>query len=161
MSGVHESEGAAVMEDATFYSCDDEPETLCHSDPDEAIEERLDCLAPDGWQKMTREERIAALPKTVTLYTYTRMKVRMQDIRTADDILADIVDPLTEEEYGDPDGRDAPDYFSKEGLPEVMAAIEALRATIHKHFVPWSCEQSNAEEIDVAKWLWENPEFLS
>lgn len=149
------------MKEDTFYTCDDAPEQLSHSEPEDAIEERLDTLAPDGWQKMTREERISALPKTVTLYTYSRMKVRPTDIRDVDDILADIVDPLTEEEYGDPEGRDVVDYFTAPGLEAVRAAIDKLRATIHEHFIPWGCEQTQEEEIDVAKWLDEHPEFLS
>ncbi len=140
-----------------FYTCDDDAESLTDTEPEEAVRCHLDAMLEP---RMTPEQVLAALPKTITLYGYART-VLPPTVPDPDDVLDNIMERIEEDEYGDPDGVSWEDRMDLPAVNGLKAKARELCEAIRLLYKPWSCEQVTKEEVDVEKWIRENePEWL-
>lgn len=147
-----------IEDEAMLWTCDDAPEGLSHSDPDECIEDYLDnyCDPPkwiDGkWTPLPREEQVKRLPERITVYGYKRAPLVADHILDPDTILERIYEALDEEHNGGEE--------PTEPTTRVQEAAAALCAVIREEYVPWNCERVATREIVVAEWLAQHPDFF-
>jgi len=147
-----------------FYSCDDDVETLTHTDIDEAIEDYLDRFWPAAWEFKDKErERIAvflgALPNEIEVYGYARMEFEDHHL-DAECLLQRIFEHIEEDELGDPDGRDFEDAFSDKGA-RVVEAAKKLVNEIRDTYEPWACDIVQTTKFNPIDWIREHrPDWL-
>jgi len=87
------------------------------------------------------------------LYVWERVVIdpKGYSINTVNDLLNKM-----DEEYGDPDG----DRYSEPTEKMKQAEMEFIKVVLSE-YVPWSCEQTCEEEIDVKGWVRKNrPDWL-
>jgi hypothetical protein len=125
--------------DGEFYACND-PETLTHETPEEALAEYLDT---DLNPKMTVTEVIASIRScSIDVTAYKRAEVSDKQIEDwADGLLEKLAEDF-DEEHGDPDGSTG-DAFPGDA-EQVMR--EAVKSIIRRSTV-WRCEPAGKVEL--------------
>jgi hypothetical protein len=133
-----------------YYDCDAYTDRLTHQDESDAIEYALDAwLTP----KMTAAEVIATLPKTLTVYEFSRMEVEADVDSLAYSAIERAFEAL-EEEYGDPES----EGDVTQGMRDAALAFAQVMVA---EYSPWACEQTGQHEVDVETWIRENrPDWL-
>lgn len=111
-----------------FYDVGDN-EILYNSDRDEAIQEAIE-QNPDL--------------ETFELLTYGRVEVEINIENTADKLIEILLESV-EEQYGSEDVYDGP-------IPKTREAAWNLVKTFLDEYVPWACEVTGKEEINVKEW---------
>lgn len=133
-----------------YWDCR-QSERLQNTEPDEEIEQWLDDAWEPEFEKMTREQVLAALPKTIELIGFKRMEA------SAVEYTGNVLDSLLEsidEEYGDPDNYSEP-------TAEMKDLERAFIEGVLKLYTPWACEESAKRTVVVADWIAENqPEWF-
>src|SRR5688572_25109891 len=118
------------MREPVFFTCDLDEERLLHTDPDEAIEEYLDCLGE--------------LPESVTVYGFARTEVgeafRERQGRKLLEVLLESLDEI----FGDPN------EATLAPPPEPMnLAARTFVDSVLDHYSAWACDEVTKEAINV------------
>jgi hypothetical protein len=128
-----------VFPEADYYACND-PETLTHETPEEALEDHLDgFLGP----KMTVAEVVAAIREnsiTVTAYRRGTVSEKLME-QWADNLLESLGETFSDE-HGDPDAGPC-DAFPDDAEKVMREAVKSIvsRSTV------WRCEAIG--EVDL------------
>lgn len=144
----------ADLPEPDFWTCKEDAEQLDCSDEDEAIEEYLDfSLHPN----MTAAQAMAALPKTVEVYGYTRDEG--PDEKEKNSWALGLTEQLLEwidDEYGDPDGE-----TDNENEPEVKNIAREMVDKALENYTIWRCHKVCTKTVDVEEWVKkERPDWL-
>lgn len=146
----------SVEREAIFWTCDDDAETLSHTDMDEAVEEHLDKFFDF---REPASAALARMPETVTAYGMSRRTIPEGEPALDVDALVERILEDLAEEYGDPDG--CYDPLDSDGAEAVKLMAGALMATVRARYRSWSCEQTTEVEVNVKEWIAENrPDWL-
>lgn len=135
--------------EADFWTCDEDAERLTYEDMDEAIEYFLDDLLSP---KMTAQEVVDVLPKTIEVYGYVRDTIKPESYKGH--VLEWFLETL-DEEYGDPDGD------LNDPTPGMQEAERVFIEAVLKEYVAWPCKKICTKTINTLKWVKENnPDWL-
>lgn len=128
------------FEEADLYDCWEESDELRWSDPDEAVESKLDEMDREQW------------PEEVTVYAWKRMEVERLP-RLIDFALQAILDDL-DEDYGDPEEATEP-------TEAMLAAARAFVDAVIAEYTVWRCEPCGQQTVAVLPWVHEHrPDWL-
>lgn len=121
---------------ADFWDCDDCPESLCNTDPVDALERHIDGWLSPGCDTVAI---IRGFGK-VEITPWFRNKLNQGHIDDAVDRMLQLAEELLDEdeELGDPNGDHncLADKALKEHRPKFVEAVKALYAEAE----PWGCE---------------------
>jgi len=149
------------FESATYYTCDDDAESLSCEDAEGAIEEFLDKVYEHGVGIVESIRRHSP----ITVYAYARREVTLHWMHGTADELSERFDEVFSEEFGDPDGGSR---ISKNDLAELARDFESAIGRLVANTEVWQCEQVatrtySAEEVESilresrAEWFEETP----
>lgn len=124
-----------------YFTCDDDAESLSHTEAVEAVGDYLDRLAGSGESEADTIRRVGS----VELFVCVRKPGPTEaELNSWADMLLDSAEEYWSEEYGNCVDPDEPfDRFPGQGL---------VAAALRQHFSqrePWQCEQMASVELDA------------
>lgn len=128
-----------------FWTCDDWAERLSTTEFEEAVTEFVDgFLAPGCDTEKILREKVAPLE----VYGYSRAAVTDSRLELeADDLVDHLAERLSEDEWGDPDGRH--DVLSSTGRALLKERFAAALRSVRAHIVPWHCEVTKTVVLEA------------
>lgn len=124
------------------YSCDDGDEQLINTEPDEAVEDRLDSMLSAKTTDVLADLR-RDYGETVKVYGYKRMKLRNDP--NPERILEDLLERI-DEEHGNPEEATEPTQAMK-------AAAETFAYVVRSEYVVWACERTHEATVNIEAWV--------